>query len=660
MLRSTPHQRTLAGPAGLPGLPGLYALIWGLFLILAGPATAAPERSGKIADIATAGPAKEQTAAPATLPAKASEPDWLSAGWQRVQSASDAGEARAALEAIEAGGLARGIRSLQLPALALLRAEEGTVRLSLEERIAWARRLGYDSAAVHFAAAKAAWSVGPITAVSMYASGLSALTRDFGYFAGVTSRFALVLVLALLLACLVFTSTMAVKYGPALIHDLDHFLPVELPAAFRILLGVALAGLPLLLGLGWLGMLAVWLLALWGALSRPERVVAALFLLIIAAAQPIATSVAALLPSPNSQRSLAATLRVQSGMSLEADRVSLAEDAHRTGDPIAFFSLGRAAWFAGDYEGGIKAMRAALAKRPGWMPAMNNLAIFLLEQGRNEEAESLFKTALQYEPRNTQVLFNLSYLYRKEFRLKEAEQAYIEARNSDARAVDRFSQVTGAEGSFVIPATLGYATLWQKRLNARTGSALLARNLARPLLGRMPLEGAGPAVLLGFALAILGARFMARRGRAGRCGLCGSDICPACHGNELQEGICTPCHVIYVQKQPVEARVKLGQDQRVMRYKAARRRNLIIAGTTVPGLGHILLEQTYLGIALLFLACLTAFAPLCLIVSGTSRDLWTSPLAPALGGIPIVLAAAGIFAAFGLGARNLFSKVRPI
>ena len=89
-------------------------------------------------------------------------------------------------------------------------------------------------------------------------------------------------------------------------------------------------------------------------------------------------------------------------------------------------------------------------------------------------------------------------------------------------------------------------------------------------------------------------------------------------------------------------------------------RRLIVAGTTLPGLGHILMEQTYLGTALLFLACLTAFAPLCLILSGTSRDLWTSPLAPALGGIPIVLAAMGILVAFGLGARNLFSKVRPI
>ncbi len=591
---------------------------------------------------------------------RTAELNWPAAGWQRLLSARDGAEARRALEAIEAGGLARGVRSQQLPALALLRAREGSLPLSLEERIEWASRLGYDSATVQFAAARAAWSMGPIDAIVRYATAVSALTRDFAYVAGVLSRLTVLLALAFIFSFIAYSGAMLVKYGPALLHDLGHLLPLELPLGFRSALGIGLAGFPLLLGFGWVGTSAVWLFALWGSLVRRERAVAALFLLLMAAAQPIAGAVAALLPAPESQRSLAATLRVQAGIVLEADRASLAEDARATEDPFAYFSLGRAAWLAGAHEEGIAAMRKAVEKRPGWQPAMNNLAILLLEEGNSAEAEALLKEALSHSPQDARLLFNLSYLYRRDFRLREAEQAYRDARLNDAEAVDRFTRVTGAEGSFVVPAMLGYRDLWDKRLNADAGSALLARNLAAPYLGVIPLGAAGPAVLAGFLLAVAISRWRDGRGRSGRCAHCGAEICPPCYGNELKEGVCTPCHVIYIQAQPVEARARLGQDQQVMHYRAARRRRLLIAGSLLPGLGHILMEQTVLGTAFLFRACLSAYAPLALFLSGASRGLWTPPVGPALGGLMILLAVAGVVAAFVLGGRNLFAKVRPI
>lgn len=629
----------------------LWALLPALIGLLAGPVRAAG-----------LAPAERLPVSPtlAGEPAPAAEPDWLAAGWQRFLAARDRAEARRALEAIEAGGLARGVRSQQLPALALLRAEDGQTRLSLEERIAWACRLGYDSATVHFAAARAAWSVGFFDALSRYAAAIASLTRDFAYVAGVISRLTVLLVLALILSFLAYSGAMLLKYGPALLHDLGHLLPMELPPAIRGVLGMALAGLPFLLGLGWLGMGVVWLLALWGNMMKRERVVAVVFLLLVTAAQPIAGAVAALLPAPESQRSLAATLRVQAGMVLAADRASLAEDARASDDPIAYFSLGRAAWLAGAHDEGIAAMRQALAKRPGWVPAMNNLAILLLEEGKTAEAEALLKDALTRAPGDARLLFNLSYLYRKDFRLREAEQAYKQARESDAEAVDRFTQVTGAEGSFVVPAMLGYSDLWDKRFNADPGSALLAENLAAPFLGVVPLPAAAPLVPAALLLAVLLSRWLDRRGRSGRCAHCGVELCPICYGNELREGACTPCHVIYVQSQPVEARLRLGQDQQVMHYRAARRRRLLLAGWVLPGVGHLFMGETVSGSVLLMLGCLSAYAPLALFLSGASRGLWTPPLGPALGGLTLVLAGAGIVCAFVLGGRHLFAKVRPV
>jgi tetratricopeptide (TPR) repeat protein len=602
--------------------------------------------------------AEEAVEEPAAAPAP--EPDWVVAGWQRVLAAGNPDEAREALVAIEAGGVAHGIGSLKLPALALLRADDRTVKLPRSERLAWARRLGHDSAAVQFAAARASLAVGLGESLWGYTRAIGTLGRDFGYLAGVVSRLVVVLAMGLAFAFILFTGAMVLKYGMGLLHDVGHPFPVELPFAFRVAAGVALAGAPLALGLGWLGLAAVWVLFLWGTLSRVERGVAAIFLALLAAAQPIATGVAALLPAPESQPSLAAILRVQAGAPTEADQAFLREEASRAPDPVALFSLSRAAWLEGDAEEAMVAARGALEVRPGWVPAMNNLAILLLEAGRMEEAESVLREALAKRPKDVSLLFNLSYLYRKDFRLREAETAYRQARAIDQVAVDRFTRVTGSQGIFVIPALLGYGDLWQTRMRLDAGSKRLAENLAAPFLGRLPLGWVAPAVLLGVGLAIGISRLLGRRGRAGRCGHCGTKVCPTCLGNELQNGVCTPCHIIYVKASPVEARVRLGQDQRVIHHRAGRRRRILLAGWIVPGLGHLLTGHVIGGMGLLLVASLAAYAPLWLFLTGSLQGLWAPPLSPPLGGIVALTAWAGVLLAFGGGARDLLGKVRPI
>jgi hypothetical protein len=183
---------------------------------------------------------------------------------------------------------------------------------------------------------------------------------------------------------------------------------------------------------------------------------------------------------------------------------------------------------------------------------MNNLAILLLEAGTVGEAESVLRDALARKPEDVRLLFNLSYLYRQDFRLREAETAYRAARAIDPEAVDRFTRVTGNQGIFVIPARLGYGDLWRTRAHLDAGTRRLAENLASPLLGRLPLGWVMPAVLLALALSYGLSRLLGQRGRAGRCGHCGAKVCPTCLGNELRNGFCTPCHLIYVKAAPVD------------------------------------------------------------------------------------------------------------
>jgi hypothetical protein len=97
-----------------------------------------------------------------------------------------------------------------------------------------------------------------------------------------------------------------------------------------------------------------------------------------------------------------------------------------------------------------------------------------------------------------------------------------------------------------------------------------------------------------------------------------------------------------------------------MHYLAGRRRRILLTGWLMPGLGHLLIENVFRGAGFLFLACLTAYAPLSLVISGVSQGLWKPLVGWPLGGTVAFTAWICIFAAFVLGGRDLFNRVRPI
>jgi tetratricopeptide (TPR) repeat protein len=602
----------------------------------------------------------------AAVPAAAAASDeapWLLTGWQGVHAAPDAASARRALKALEAEGLARGVLSLPAPALALVRARDGDIKLPAAERIAWATRLAPESAAVHFAAARAAVTVDPGAAISLYARAFGTMRRDFGYLAGLVSRLAAVALVGLALAFTVFGASALLRHGGGALHDLGHLFPVILPRSFGIAAGVALAGLPLMLGLGWIWLPVFWVLGVWGTLPRNKRWIALGFLLLVAAAQPIAGAMAALLPVPEAREELAAVLRARAGAARENDRAVLEEGARR-GDPIALFALSNVERERGRPEEAARALRRALEVRPGWTAAQNNLAILRMEANDVPEAEALLKDALAREP-GVRLQYNLSYLYRRAFRLDEAEAAFRRAREIDADAVDRFIQLADGkhgsnQASIAVPADLGQEDLWRMRLEGGPGGAALPAKLAAPFLGAVPLPLVAPVVAGLFAAALLLTRALSRKGRAGKCCHCGAEVCPACYGTELREGVCLPCHIIYVQGERVDEMAKLAQDQRVKRYRLELRRGLIVAGALVPGLGHLLLGFALRGAGLLVVACVAAYAPIGLALSGVGGGLW-SPLAAApLGGLLALAGAAAALAALGLGTRDLMKRLRPI
>ena len=630
--------------------------------VVAPPAAARPDP----ASTSASGSPAAHAVAPAAS-AAASSPregdDWLLEGWKRVQQARTAAEAQTALRHLEAEGLSRGVQSLPAPALALIRGDD--LRLPLSDRLAWAKRLARLSAAVQFAAARAALLRAPAAVPALYLDALRALGQDFGYLAGLASRLVLVVTLGLAFAFLAFGSALLFLHGGGILHDLGHQLPVTLPRGLAAAAAVAVVGVPLILGLGWIWLSAFWVVGVWGSLAWRRRRVALAFLALLAASQPIARVAASLIPSPDSQSVMAAILHAETGTMTASERALLERETARGTDPIAIFARAEASRQAGQLAAAESALRQALALRPGWVAARNNLAILRIEQNRLAEAENLLRGALDREPRDARVHYNLSYLYRRQFRLQEADAEYRRARDLDADAVDRFTQMADPlamdrNGSFAIPAGLGQADLWRWRLakNAQTG--LLAERIAAPLTGRVPLVWVAPLVAALLLGGIAASRWPGHRGRAGRCMHCGIEVCPACFGTQLRDGVCLPCHTIYLRGERVEVMAKLAQDQRVRRHRIEIRRQVLFAGAILPGLGHLMLGATLHGTALLVLACVSIYAPLALGLSGALGGLWTPLQAAPLGGLLLAAATTATVAVVVLGPRDLMKRLRPI
>ena len=626
-------------------------------------APAGPVSGGPAVPEADSGPIPAPVSPAAAATRASEEGDWVVEGWRRVQTSRSASEIDAALRRIEAEGLSRGVQSLPAPALALIRADE--LRLAFPERLAWAKRLARPSAAVQFAVARAALTRAPAAAPGLYLDAIGSLAQDFGYLAGLASRLMLVVTVGFALAFLSFGGAMLYLFGGGVLHDLSHQFPVTIPRGLAIAGAVALSGIPMILGLGWVWLPAFWVMAVWGSLPWRQRGVALALLAMMAAAKPIALVTAALLPSPSSQGVMAAILHAAAGTVTPEERALLVREAARGQDPIALFAFADVSRQVGQADAAEQALRRALALRPGWGAARNNLAILRIEHNDLAEAESLLRGALESEPRNVRLHYNLSYLHRRQFRLQEADQAYRRARALDARAVDRFTDMADplaldGRGSLAIPAALGTIDLWRRQLERDPSMQLLAERVSAPLLGRVPLGAVAPLVAALFAGGLLLTWARDRRGRAGRCVHCGVEVCPACLGTQLRNGVCFPCHAIYARREKVEVMAKLTQDQRVKRHRIQIRRRVIALGAIVPGLGHLLLGATLQGTAILVLACVSIYAPLALRLSGALGGLWSPLQAAPLGGLLIAAAALCIVAAFALGTRDLMKRLRPI
>ncbi len=106
--------------------------------------------------------------------------------------------------------------------------------------------------------------------------------------------------------------------------------------------------------------------------------------------------------------------------------------------PEAWFNLGIVEKDEKNLGGAIAAYEKAIARRPGYHAAENNLGLALVAAGRVDEAEKLYREVLSRAPSYAPAWINLGKLYSQQKKYPEAVDAYqkaLEARPDSARAL---------------------------------------------------------------------------------------------------------------------------------------------------------------------------------------------------------------------------------
>jgi Tfp pilus assembly protein PilF len=131
-------------------------------------------------------------------------------------------------------------------------------------------------------------------------------------------------------------------------------------------------------------------------------------------------------------------------------------------DPEAHFYLGDIYYNLGDYSSVEQELKSAVKSKPDYPEALNFLGYFYLEQNKNiDQAGSMIKQALLFEPENGAYLDSLGWFYYKKGQVKEA-LGYLEKAASflsDPEIYDHLGDV------FLKLGNLDNAKLnWQKSL----------------------------------------------------------------------------------------------------------------------------------------------------------------------------------------------------
>ncbi len=520
-------------------------------------------------------------------------------------------KSRAELEKVYQGKLDQGIRNHYSYALALIResqkvADKG-MGTTAPELLNYAERMAPDFSEVPRARAEWLRSQAFRSFGNSTQSAWSWLRGNYLSFANQDEAFPRLanltfwVLLSFFLTFAGFSVTLFVRHYFFFTHHLKHLIRLQMSSVPMLFLSFLFLFTPFFLGLGWMWLFALWILAFWTYGGRADRA-AALVLLGILLLLPAGVRFHASLFHSLTGNGVPEILRANIGAwNDELYQKLLQMNKGAPGDSDVLMAVGLVEKRMGKYAEAEQRFSQGIQFSPT-SSAFNNLGNVFLLTNRLDQAMDAYLQAARLDPCRAEAYYNLGQAYLLKLRMKEAEAEFLRAKALDPAKISYHTSIASKNPNrMVIDRTLDPAQVWGRVLIPNGESDRIAQSLWNLCWKGIPLEHGewAMAALWGLLVLVhLGSRKMPV---IRHCERCGGLICPLCTPFRRSGMQCVPCQNAFTANttaDPDEVRKKRAE---VAHYQTRVHVLPQRLSWVLPGVGHLMRGRSLEGIFYLFI-----------------------------------------------------------
>lgn len=513
------------------------------------------------------------------------------------------------LEQLYQSKLDKGIRNLPVLSFVLVREaqqarREGqpdqAIRLAL-----YANKLSPDLPEPYFELAKARWSENPFQLHQILPEMVKGEMAQFRLYPNSLKFFYntfYILANAVLMTLILFGIVVMVKYLPLYFYDIRKNLTREISRLFINSVKILLLLIPFFLRLDILWAILFWSILLWGYVTKRERQLIILFLIVLAYLPFFLRSASSFLDGLSSDILLEMNQANHEDWDRSVEQKLRGWLVNHPDDPQALFTLGLIEKREGRYAQAEEFYQKTVQQDPRFHEAFSNLGNVYLARKQPDLAIASYQQAVDLDPNKGAYYYNLYRAYAQEtFLSGKIDKAFQRARQLDPETVNFYLSIDSPNlNRLVIDEVLSTKRLWARFLAQFIGREGFLFRLFKAWFEKVPsrVSFLAPILFLGFLMGM--SRYGRTRRFLTRCPMCGSPTYRFYLGASEQEFICFNCYRIFFQKEKLHPRITEKKSLQVQEFQ--RQNHLItrIVSLFFSGFGDLWSDRPVQGLLLLF------------------------------------------------------------
>ena len=381
----------------------------------------------------------------------------------------------------------------------------------------------------------------------------------------------------------------------------------EISRLFLNSLKIFILFIPFFFRLDMLWALLFWSVLLWGYVSKREKQLILIFLIVLVYLPFFLRSSSSFLDGPSSDIILEMHQANHEEWVKSTEEKLQAWLTNHPDDPEVLFSLGLAEKRQGHYPAAEEFYRRATQQDSRFSEAFSNLGNVYLAQKQTSLAIFFYQKATDLNPIRGAYYYNLYRAYSQEtFLSSKIDKAFQRARQLDPNLVDYYTNIDIPNrppnfNRLVIDEVLTPQRLWNRFLDQFIGKEGILFRLFKAWFEKIPtrVPFLSPILFLGFLIGM--SRYTRTKRFLTRCPMCGSPTYRFYLGTSDQEFICFNCYRIFIQKEKLHPKIVEKKSIQVRQFQKQSHLISRFLSFFFVGFGYLWREQTFKGLFFLFI-----------------------------------------------------------